>query len=200
MRTLVILGHPNPDSYCAALARTYADSARQAGAHVDLLDLSTLHFDPHLHGGYHAGQPLEPDLQRAQQLISQADHLCLVTPTWWSSMPALLKGFIDRVFLPGFAFRYRPGRMLPEQLLRGRSARVIVSTDTPPLLLRTLLGDPTLRSLSQGVLAFCGYRVRSTRLGPIRGSSETQRAAWLERTAHLARQDHARRAARPAFA
>ncbi|CAM3187270.1 Flavodoxin-like fold domain-containing protein [Deinococcus saxicola] len=194
-KTLVIVGHPNASSFCAALAEKYALAARQSGAEVELLYLSQLNFSLNLEAGYHAQQAMEPDLQGAQQLIEWCDHLCIVTPTWWSSMPALLKGFVDRTFLPGFAFKYRQGSPLPEKLLTGRTARLIVTTDTPPLLLRTLMGDPTVKSLAQGVLGFSGFKpVRVTRFGAIRNSTVQQRENWLTQTAEIVQQDHRRKA------
>ena len=103
-RILVILGHPSESSLCAGLAQSYIEGARAAGAEVRLLALGALTFDPLLHAGYRGEQALEPDLQAAQAQITWAEHLVWVYPTWWGAMPALLKGFIDRVFLPGFAF------------------------------------------------------------------------------------------------
>ena len=103
---LVIDAHPNPESLCAALARRYADAARQAGASVALLSLRELAFDPVLHQGYRDQQPLEPDLQRAQRLVEASAHLCLVTPLWWGSVPALLKGFFDSITAVGDLGRF----------------------------------------------------------------------------------------------
>lgn len=200
MKTLVIIGHPNTSSFCNALANHYAQAAQANGAEVEVLDLATLQFDPHLHTGFQHEQPLEPDLQRAQRLITWSDHICIVTPTWWGSMPALLKGFIDRVFLPGFAFKYRSGSMLPEQLLKGRSGRLILTTDTPPLLLQYFMGDPSARILGRNVLQFCGVRpVRASRFGPIRGTTPEQRTKYLNAAEALARKDH-RRQRQSAFA
>ena len=108
-RILIILGHPSASSLCAGLADAYAQGARDSGAEVRLLRLGELDFDPLLHAGYRQDQPLEPDLQRAQADILWASHLAWAYPTWWGGLPALLKGFIDRIFLPGFAFKYRKG-------------------------------------------------------------------------------------------
>ncbi len=190
-RTLVIIGHPNPKSYGAALAAKYAEAARQQGAEVEILNLATLQFDPYLHAGFNEEQPLEPDLVNAQRLIKWCNNICIVTPIWWGSMPAILKGFLDRVFLPGFAFQYVKGSLLPEPLLKGRKARVILTTDTPPALLQYFMGDTTAHILRRSVLHFCGVRpVRTSRFGPIQGSSAERRKKWLEKTAKLAKNDH----------
>ena len=192
---LVIDAHPNPDSLCAALAGRYAESARQAGAEVTLLALRDLRFDPVLHQGYRGEQALEPDLQRAQRLIESSTQLCLVTPLWWGSVPALLKGFFDRAFQRGWAYRYLPnGR--PLGLLAGRSARLMLTTDSPGWYLRLLQGDPTVKQLVRSTLRFCGLApVRVTRFGPVHASTPALRAGWLERAARLGAQDAAQRSA-----
>ena len=82
--------------------------------------------------GYAQIQPLEPDLLDAQASITWAQHLVWVYPIWWGGLPALLKGFLDRIFLPGFAFKYRPNSALWDRLLTGRSAELLVTMDSPP--------------------------------------------------------------------
>lgn len=191
MSTLVILGHPNPASLCGALADAYVDGARAAGGSVELIRLHELAFDPILHQGYHEVQPLEPDLVRAQEAIAAADRLVLITAIWWGTYPAILKGFLDRAFLPGFAFRYaRPGRQV--RLLKGRSARLIVTSDSPWFWLKFVVGDSTVAALRRSTLRFCGFSpVRVTRCSPVRGSSPERRAAWLAKAQELGRKDHA---------
>jgi len=186
---LIIDGHPNPDSFCAALAQKYADAARQAGAKVETLSLRDLSFDVILHQGYQAKQALEPDLVKAQAMIKASRHLVIVTPVWWGSMPALLKGFLDRTMERGWAFRYGSNG-LPEGLLAGRSARLIVSTDSPLWYLRWIQGDPTVRSLVRSTLKFCGFKpVALTRIGPVHGSDDKKREQWLEKVSQAGQVD-----------
>ena len=183
---LILLAHPLPDSLCAALARTYADNARRAGHQVTLLELASLQFDPLLRHAYRQPQPLEPDPERAAQALQACDHLVLVYPTWWGAMPALLKGFLDRLLLPGFAFRYRRDSLWWDRLLAGRSARVITTMDTPPWYYRWFYRDPGIAQLRRTVLQFCGIApVRVTRLGPVRSSSPARRQRWLQAIARL---------------
>ncbi len=186
-RILVILGHPSGDGLCGAIARTYAASAEAAGHEVRLLRLDALRFDPILHAGYHGIQALEPDLLAAQEAIAWAGHLAFVFPIWWGGVPALLKGFLDRVFLPGFAFRYRAGKAFPEQLLRGRTAHLLVTMDTPPWYFRWVYRMPGIHQMRKTTLAFCGIRpVRTMAFGPVLGSAARQREAWLERVRAVA--------------
>lgn len=127
MKVLVILGHPRTDSLCGALAEAYRDGARSSGAEVRSLELANLEFDPHVHTPSPNQQPLEDDLDAARELVAWADHLVFVFPTWWGTMPALLKGFLDRVMTPEFAFRSCEGGTGYEGLLQGRSAQLITT-------------------------------------------------------------------------
>lgn len=180
-KILVILGHPRVDSFGGALANAYAEGARQSGAEVRVLKLADLAFNPVLAGGYQALPELEPDLVDAQNAISWAEHLVFVYPTWWGTVPALLKGFIDRAFLPGFAFQYRKDSIWWDRLLSGRSARLIVTMDQPPWYFRLINRAPGHQMMKRTVLEFCGVKpVRISPFGPIRGTSDAQRAKILE--------------------
>lgn len=187
-RILLIQGHPAPDSYCQALASRYASAARSAGHELRELTLAQLVFDPLLHQGYRGEQPLEADLLAAQADILWAEHLVFVYPIWWGSVPALLKGFLDRVLLPGFAFRYYKGKALPEGLLKGRSADLLVSMDTPPWYFRWFYRQPGIWQMKTTTLEFCGVRpVRVLRCGPLIGSTPVRRERWLTQAEALAR-------------
>ncbi|MBK7135218.1 MAG: NAD(P)H-dependent oxidoreductase [Rhodocyclales bacterium] len=189
-KILVILGHPRKDSLCGALAAAYAEAARAAGAELRELTLADLAFDPVLHTGYGGEQPLEPDLAAAQQAILWADHLAFVYPTWWGGLPALLKGFVDRVFLPGFAFKYRKDSPWWDRLLTGRSARLLVTMDTPPWYYRWVYRMPGHNQMRRTILEYCGIRpVRISQFGRVKGSPATQRAMWLEAARRAGRED-----------
>lgn len=192
MSTLVIDGHPYPDSLCASIARTYATAHADASpADVTVLALRDLDFDPNLRYGYAKRQDLEPDLERAWQQLLDADHVVVVTPVWWGSVPALLKGFFDRVLLPHRAYRTKPNG-LPEGLLTGRTGRVIITTDSPWWYLR-LVGDTTVRHVRKTTLRFCGIKpVATTRIGPVKDSTVEQRKRWLAEVARVARKDATR--------
>ncbi|WP_144721457.1 NAD(P)H-dependent oxidoreductase [Agrococcus jejuensis] len=186
MRTLVIDGHPDPDSLSAALAARYAAESDDAR----LLVVRDLDFDLVLRRGYRSDQPFEPDLADALQAIRDAEHVVVVTPVWWGSVPALLKGFLDRVLLYGEAFRYTE-RGLPVGLLAGRTGRLVVTSDSPRWYL-PLVGDTTVRHLRTTTLRFCGIRpVRLTRVAGVRSSTSEQRQRWLDRMAADARRDGA---------
>jgi putative NADPH-quinone reductase len=179
---LLILGHPNKQSFCAALAESYKQGALSSGATVTELFVADLQFDLSLWRGGERITQLEPDVVRAQKLILQADHLVFVYPTWWGTMPAILKGFIDRVFIAGFAFKYREKSILWDKLLKGRTARVIVTMDAPPWYYRLMTGSPGHRAMKRATLKFCGIRpVRISSFGSVKKSTPEKRQQWLEK-------------------
>ncbi|MBU2465854.1 MAG: NAD(P)H-dependent oxidoreductase, partial [Bacteroidetes bacterium] len=124
---LIIHGHPVNDTFIDQLQQAYTDAAKSRAASVRKLVLREKHFNINFSEGYRGNQALEKDLIEAQEAISWADHLVFFYPNWWGTYPALLKGFIDRTFLPGFAFKYRSGRTDPERLLKGKTARLVVT-------------------------------------------------------------------------
>jgi putative NADPH-quinone reductase len=185
-RIVIVIGHPRSGSFCHALAKEYADGAASAGSETKVLPLDTLRFDPILRAGFDGAQPLEEDLVAAQEAIRWAEHLVFVYPVWWGTMPALLKGFIDRVFLPGFAFKYRTGSALWDRLLAGRTGELIVTMDSPPWYYRWLAGQPGHRMMKKTVLEFCGVRpVGVTSIGSVRKSTPERRESWLAKARQL---------------
>ncbi|WP_342244956.1 NAD(P)H-dependent oxidoreductase [Pseudomonas sp. OTU5201] len=181
-RILLILGTPKGGSLCHALGDAFAQGARSEGHVVRLLKLGEMQFDPVLRQGYDQSQNLEPDLLEAQRQIHWAEHLVFVYPVWWGGLPALLKGFFDRVFLPGFAFRYRGQSHAWDKLLTGRTADLLVTLDTPPWYFRWIYGAPAHRQMVRTILGFCGIKTRRlTEFSPVRPSSEEQRQTWLRK-------------------
>lgn len=186
MNILLIHGHPSKESYCFALAQAYKQGALSAGAEVREIHVGDLQFNPNLAHGYRKITELEDDLIRAQDAIRWAEHLVFVYPTWWGTIPALLKGFIDRTFLPGFAFKYRGNSPWWDRLLTGRSARLIVTMDAPVWFFRMVYGKPGHNAMKKMILEFCGIKpVKITSFGSVKRSSEKQRISWLDKVRHL---------------
>ncbi len=183
---LIISGHPDSASFDHALAVEYREGAITAGAQVTMLELGKLQFDPILHQGYKVVQPLEPDLVRAQQLIKAADHIVLVYPSWWGGTPALLKGFFDRVLLPGFAFKYHDNNPMWDKYLVGKTARIIITMDAPGLWNRIMYHRSNLFSVKVATLQYCGISpVRVTTFSNVRFSSNQKRLKWLDKVRAL---------------
>lgn len=185
--TLVIDGHPNPDSLSAAMARGYAEGHGNAR----LIALRDLDFDPHMRFGYRQRMMIEPDLQDARDAIHLAKRIVIVSPMWWGSVPALLKGFFDRALLPQDEYVY-PHKSLPKGLLRGRSGRFLLLADTPRIAL-PFLGTHAAAQVSRHTMKFCGVRpFRVKRFLGVRYQSPERLQAWLAQAAHLGESDRRR--------
>lgn len=184
-QTLVLIGHANPESYCHALAHAYVQGYGNA-PEIQLLDLAQLNFDPILRKGYQQRQEWEIDLQFAWDAILHADHLVLIYPTWWGGMPALLKGFFDRLFLPGMAFKMRENSVLWDKLLQGKTCELITTMDTPVWFYRMIYHNHGVRQLKQSILEFCGIQVKKIYyFSVLRSSSRERRLEWLQRMHQL---------------
>lgn len=183
-KIFVLVGHPDSESLSAEFAGSYAAGARSVGHEVRLIKLGELQFDPILHRGYKSAQPLEPDLLKVQEYIRWANHFVIFYPAWFSTMPALLKGLFDRLWLPGFAFQfYKEGIFkdrLWRSLLKGRTARVFVLSDSPPIFSRLIFGDTT-NEIRKGILWFAGFRARVKKIGPVKFITEPKVQKWKQR-------------------
>lgn len=166
-------------AYAGGFAQSQGGGGASADTTADVLQLSALSFDPILRTGLDGGQRLEPDLVAARAAIERADHVAWVFPVWWGSMPALLKGFVDRTFLPGWAFNARPsGR--PEGLLAGRTARVLLTMDAPRWFDRWFYGASARRSMERATLWYTGFERLQTRVfSEVLHRDQAQREQWL---------------------
>ena len=187
-RILVVDLHPARLSLSAALAQAYHAGAEAAGHQLRLLALSEMTFNPDLgQAGFRDAPAPEPDLQRFQADLIWAEHLVLVAPMWWGGLPAKAKGLFDRTFLPGFAFDPRQRTFgLPKPLLGGRSARLILTSDTPGWAFGLMYRQALRHQVQRQILAYVGIRpMRLTHLSPVEHSTDTRRADWLARVRTL---------------
>ena len=181
MKKIVIInGHPNKQSFNFALVNAYKSGALCGGGEVKEIVIAELQFNPNLAFGYHKRTPQEPDLVEAWEKIMWADHLVWVFPVWWGGLPAITKGFIDRLFLPGLAFERRDNSIFWDKLLTGKTAHIITTLDQPSWYYRLVYGRPSTNQLKKAVLNFCGVKpVRVTYVGIIKGSTDEARRKWL---------------------
>lgn len=188
-RALLLRGHPRVDSFNNALADAWAAGARTAGATVPTFDVHALTFDPALRGAHHTPTPLEPDLQRVQAEIAAAAHLTLAFPVWWGSTPAMLKGLLDRVLQPGWAYA-RGAHALPDKGLRGRAGRLLMTMDTPAWYDRLVYRASACRQVRDATLRFVGIKpVRVSTFAAIEKSTPAIRAKMLSKAQAAGRAD-----------
>ena len=179
-KILIINGHPNTDSFNFAIVEAYKNGAIKSGAEVKEIVIADLEFSPNLKYGYQKRTDLEPDLLDAFEKIKWADHMVWVHPVWWGGLPAITKGFIDRVFLPGFVFQYRENSSWWDKLLIGKTARIITTLDQPGWFYKLMFGQPSVNQLKKSTLEFCGVKpVKVTFVGPIRNSKDEMRKSFL---------------------
>jgi NAD(P)H dehydrogenase (quinone) len=125
---------------------------------------------------------------KIQQQILQAEHLVFVYPNWWATFPALLKGFFDRVFIPNFAFKYHDNNPYWDKLLKGRTARLIVTMDTPKWYYWLVNRNAGHNALKIGILEFSGIKpVKISVFSPIKSANYGKRKKWLENAEALGR-------------
>ncbi|MEQ8698769.1 MAG: NAD(P)H-dependent oxidoreductase [Bauldia litoralis] len=183
----LIQGHPDSHGghFCHALADAYAAGAERAGHQVRRIDIAALDF-PLLRSqaDFEQGAPVA-DITTVQEAIQWAEHLVIVYPLWLGTMPALMKGFLEQVFRPGFAFSYESAGW-PKKMLSGRSARVIITMGMPAVIYRWVFLAHSLRSLERNILRFTGIRpVRDTVIGMVEALKPEKRQAWLKRMGAL---------------
>jgi len=181
MKSIVIInGHPNKNSFNYALSTSYFEGASSSNTTISQINITDLTFNPSLEHGYQQRMELEPDLQTSIEKIKNADHIVWVYPTWWGGFPGIMKGFIDRTFLPGIVFQPIKGKPFPKQLLKGKTARIIVTSDTPRWYDYLVLKSPGLNQLKKGVLGFCGVKsIKVTYIGPLKTSKKEYREKYL---------------------
>ena len=186
-KIFILLGHPNSDdTFCKSLADAYEKGAREAGHEVKRMNIWNMQFDPILHKGYKIIQQLEPDLLTFHENIKWCEHFVVVYPTWWTSMPALLKGLFDRAWISGFAFRFKPNGTW-NKLLIGRSASVFTTMGAPAIFERILFGDVT-KTLKNNLLKFAGFSpVKSTWVGNAEKMKIEDRQKWFDKMGKLGR-------------
>jgi NAD(P)H dehydrogenase (quinone) len=188
-KILIINGHPTKNSFCEALCKTYSSAASSAGNELVLLNLYELDFKINFQNGYTKKTEPKKDILLAQEKIKWANHIVIVHPVWWGSVPALLKGFFDTALLPGFAFKYRKEGMLWDKLLSGKTAHLIYTSDTPIWIYKLFFSAPSVNQVKKRTLQFCGInQVKVTGIGPIRKSTQEFREKWIEKIAKFGKQ------------
>ncbi|MEZ0242998.1 MAG: NAD(P)H-dependent oxidoreductase [Sphingomonas sp.] len=183
-KILVIDGHPDPDRgrFIHALADAYSDGAGLSGHEVRRLELATMDI-PFLRSRaeWTDGTPV-PEIVAAQEAILWADHIVFFYPLWLGDVPALLKAFLEQVARPGFALSQ--GTM-PKPLLKGRSARLVVTMGMPAFFYRFYFAAHSVKSFERNILKFVGIKpVEHTLIGNVEGDAET-REQWLDTLLNL---------------
>ncbi|GFP74298.1 NAD(P)H-dependent oxidoreductase [Clostridium fungisolvens] len=160
MNNLVVFAHPNQQSFCKGIVDTVVKASKEAGANVKVRDLYQMQFCPLLKPDdfvafQSGGTPA--DIKEEQDQIKWADVITFVFPVWWASMPAILKGYIDRVFSYGFAYEYVDGA--PNGLLKGKKVVIFSTTGTPnEMYAASGMHKSMEQTIGQGIFNFSGIK------------------------------------------
>src|SRR5665647_2538979 len=176
----IVVGNPQTDSYCEALGDAYRLGAESGGHQAKLFVLARMNFDAILRGGYRHLQPLEPDLAAAREAFLACDHVVFVFPLWLGDMPAIMKGFLERLVQPDLLAIQASGGKASWKVFKGKSARVIMTMGMPGWFYRWYFGAHALKLLKRNILHFTGIRpVHSTIYGMIEAVGDETRKQWL---------------------
>ena len=187
MNVLLIDGHPDEGRYCSHLLDVY-ERALPDNAEVRRIAVRDLTFSPNLGHGYAKRTDWEEDIDAVARALDWCDHVSFCFPMWWAAEPAMLKGLLDRVVLPGFMFAYHEHDTFWDRLMVGRSADAIITMDTPPWYLWLAYGNSIVRRWKKQILGFVGFKpARILALGQIkRGGVEKHGQKWEARVRRLA--------------
>lgn len=181
-KIFIWIAHPASNSLCKGLADAYQKAAQQQGTEVRVMNLADMAFDMDDFAGYNGKMPaLEPDLVAWQENIAWADHLLFVHPYWWGAMPAKAKLVLDRALTSGFGYKYHKKGMGWDKLLTGKTADVIITSDTPPLIDTLIYWRPGRRVMKNQVLGFCGIKVKTVKqFGSVKLANDKKISGWLK--------------------
>ncbi|KZL21220.1 hypothetical protein PsAD2_00509 [Pseudovibrio axinellae] len=191
---LVLSAHMGEGRFGQALAKNYVDSAKEHGANVRFTNLESMVFNPNFDEGIFAlpREQIEKDILEFQDNLMWCDHWTTFHPLWWGSMPGKLKSLLDRSLTTGFAYQYEEGQSLPTKLLKGRSARLLVTANTPEKYFNGVYEAAHRKVMQNQVFDFIGFEENAFNLySPLVSSSVEQRALWLEEAYTLGAQDAA---------
>ncbi len=182
MKLYILLAHPDKESLNGEIADAYFRAATEKGHEVRFQHLGGMTFDPVLWKGYKKIQPLEPDLKKAQENILWCEKWVIIYPVWWGSLPALLKGFLDRALYSGFAYKYHDKDPFWDKLLKGRSAEIIATCDAPGWWIAWQYRNSDINTLKRATLLFCGISpVKVKRITRVKYLSQAERQKRIEK-------------------
>lgn len=186
MKTLIVFNHPYEGSYCNAILNSVNKGLQSAGHEVDVINLDKDNFNPVMTAedlkAFRDKQPIDPKVTEYKGHLEKADHVIFIFPIWWELMPALMKGFIDKVIFPGVAYDYVNGsntKMKP-LLTNIKGITVITTMNTPRILYRLIFGNAVKKSLMTGTFWKLGFKNRKwISLNMVKQSSDEKRKMWL---------------------
>ena len=152
---LIINGHPAQESLSKSISQQYREWATTYWHTIRYINITDLRIEDTLRFSHKKWAQIPSELEQCREDIDWAEHIVFIHPVWWSSMPAMMKWFIDIVFWPGFAYTYTKDSPMPKKLLSEKTARIIITFDTPYILYRYFYHQPSVIQLRDRILWFC---------------------------------------------
>jgi putative NADPH-quinone reductase len=190
MKTVIVYNHPFSGSLCHALLESARDGAKKAGYDVDVIDLDADKFNPVMNEeelrGFLRHEMIDPQAKDYFERIRGANHLIIIFPIWWGLMPALMKGFIDKVVFPGAFYEMPEDATTMTPLLPNLKVTIITTMNTPADIYRDYFGDAIYKALVNDTFNTVGIKnVEWVSFNMVKFSTEEQRREWLEKAAQV---------------
>ncbi|WP_164126974.1 NAD(P)H-dependent oxidoreductase [Sphingobacterium luzhongxinii] len=186
MRTVIVFNHPYELSYCNAILHAVTKGLKNAYHEVDLMHLDNDGFNPAMSSedlkAFVVHKPIDPQVIDYNQRLEKADHLILIFPIWWDQMPAMTKGFIDRVLSPGVVYDHHPrGYGLVPLLKNLKSITIITTMNKPKLMYSLFMGNLIKKAVLRSVFKTMGYKnLNWINFTSVKSVSQEKRVKWLD--------------------
>ena len=189
MKVAIVFNHPHEGSYCHAILNAVTSGLEMAGHTIDLLHLDRDNFDPVMRAedlkAFVDGAPCDSQVIAYRERLEKAGHLILIFPVWWELMPAMTKGFVDKVIFPGVAYDYDHSGRYPKMIKRFHDlagVTIITTMNTPSLVYRIVFGNAIKKALFAGTFWKLGYKNRKwISLNMVKFVKQEQREKWLRK-------------------
>jgi NAD(P)H dehydrogenase (quinone) len=190
VKVVIVFNHPYEGSYCNALLNSATNGLQRAGHEVDLINLDNDNFDPVMRAtdlkGFKDGVPSDPQVLKYRDRLQDANHLVMLFPIWWELMPAMTKGFIDKVIFPGVAYDYDHSGRYPKMIKRWNEIRgitLVTTMNTPSFFYKLVFGNAITKAVFRGTFMKLGFKNRKwLSFNMVKFVSEQKRRKWLKQT------------------
>lgn len=186
MRVAIVFNHPYDGSYCNAILNAVTEGLRKGQHEIDLIHLDKDNFNPVMTSAdlkaFRDKKPIDPKVIEYKERLEKADHLIFIFPIWWELMPAMTKGFIDKVIFPGVAYDYsnKENTRMKPLLENLKSVTVITTMNTPKWLYFLLFGNAIKKALIVGTFFKMGYKNRNwISFNQVKAATPEKRTKWL---------------------
>lgn len=184
MKTVIVFNHPYDGSYCNAILQSVTAGLQKNNHEVDLIHLDKENFNPVMTcedlKAFVNRYPVDPKVIEYKERLGNADHLVFIFPIWWELMPAMTKGFIDKVIFPGVAYDYKTNGFMIKKLKKLKSVTLITTMNTHSFFYKLIFGNAIKRAFFTGTFWKMGYKNRKwISLNMVKFVSEDKRRNWL---------------------